>query len=201
MGHVGSIIPVPCPQRQSQLLTILGLWSFCLRRAIWSRCSITKKWGQWPGVSKGFEHLDTSITLLKILPLLGTLLPLLLITCNSFSPVYSSPSNIWLKISGSLIELMNLGDKMPTFPSISTEIIHCISKAATCKSHSISAAPVGIQWLWESNKEQNHRLKTNCRGERNWRIVFWEMWHSLEKRLSNLAAVQSFRLLLWEKKF
>lgn len=114
-------------------------------------------------------------------------------------PVYFSPSNIWFKISRSLIELMNLGYKMPAFPSISTEIIHSISKAATCKSHSISAAPVGIQWLWESNKEQKHRLKTNCRGERNWKIIFWEMWHSLEKRLSNLAAVQIFRLLLWEK--
>lgn len=53
---------------------------------------------------------------------------------------------------------------MPAFPSISTEVIHWISKAATFKFHSISEAPVGIQCLWESSKEQNHRLKTNCRG-------------------------------------
>lgn len=70
----------------------------------------------------------------------------------------------------------SLGDEMPAFPSIIIEITHWISKAATCKSHSISGAPGGIQCLWKSRKEKKKQNTKKTEATDTWeRMLVNEM--------------------------
>lgn len=99
--------------------------------------------------------------------LLGVAFPLVTFrTSNILLKIPTIPT-FCSKTSRSLLKWMNSRDEMPAFPSITTEIIHSISKAAACKSCSIAGTPMGIQCLWKSRKGKNNRL------QRSWRGYWW----------------------------
>lgn len=120
------------------------------------------------------------------------------ISWSCFSPDYFSTSNISLEISKPLLKWINSVKKIPAAPSEIIKIIHCISKAAMCKSHSTARASVGIRCLWKSSNKKmlGHRQTGKDNGKWNERMSLGETvpwWRGYQ-----ICLLQKFSGYLWK---